>query len=91
MCGTSAVGDPARSSIVTDIPDPPTQTEPPPRERGRIQVQVQSTDDNSDHTPLVFVHEADGSWTIHGLGASGVRLPPDKMIALAESILKRAR
>lgn len=74
-----------------DIPHLPAQTGPPPCERGRIQVQGQNTDDNSDHTPLVFIHEADDSWMIHGLGASGVRLPADKMVALAKSILKRAR
>lgn len=60
------------------------------RERGRLQAQGRCTDDGSDHTLLV-IHEADGSWTIHGLGAPGVQLPAAKMIALAESILKRAR
>jgi hypothetical protein len=39
----------------------------------------------------LVIHEADGSWSIHGLDAPGVALPADKMIALAESILKRAR
>jgi hypothetical protein len=75
---------------VIEIPDFP-ETPHAHRERGRIQVQVQSTDDNSDHTPLIFVHEPDGSWTIHGLGAPGVRLSTAEMVALAESILKRAR
>lgn len=72
-----------------EIPDLPAQTGPPLRERGRIQ--GQSTDTDNDHTPLIFIHEADGSWTVHGLGASGITLPADKMIALAESILGRAR
>ena len=58
-------------------------------ERGRIQ--LQSTDDSSDHPPLGFTHEADDSWTIHGLGAPGVRLSKAEMVALAESILGRAR
>lgn len=61
------------------------------RERGRIQAQAQPIDDNSDHTPLIFTHEANGSWTIHGLGVLRVTLPADKMINLAESILGRAR
>jgi hypothetical protein len=61
-----------------------------PPERGRIQAQGRRTDDNSNHTLLV-IHEADGSWSIHGLGAPGVRLPGSKMVALAESILRRAR
>jgi hypothetical protein len=30
----------------------------------------------------MFIHEADGSWTIHGLGAPGLTLTADKMIAL---------
>ncbi len=60
------------------------------RERGRVTAQGCCTDDGSDHTLLV-VHEVDGSWSIHGLGAPGVRLPAAEMIALAESILKRAR
>lgn len=61
------------------------------REPGRIQAQVQPINDNSDHTPLIVTHETDGSWTIHGLGAPRLTLPADKMIALAESILGRAR
>lgn len=73
---------------MTEIPDFP-ETPHAHCERGRVQ--LQSIDDNSDHPPLIFTHEADGSWTIHGLGAFGVRLPADKMIVLAESILKRAR
>jgi hypothetical protein len=74
---------------VSDIPDAPV-TLHSHRERGRIQVQGQSTDDNSDHT-LLIIHEANGFWTIHGLGAPGVRVPGAKMVALAESILKRAQ
>lgn len=62
-----------------------------PRERGRIPAQAQPINDNSDHTPLIFTHEKDGSWTIHGLGAPGLTLTADKMTNLAESILDRAR
>jgi hypothetical protein len=39
----------------------------------------------------VVIHQADGSWAIHGLGAPRVRLPEAEMIALAEKILGRAR
>lgn len=60
------------------------------RERGRITVQGQRTDDDSNHT-LVIINESDGSWAIHGLGAPGVRLSRDMMVGVAESILKRAR
>ena len=60
------------------------------RERGRIQAPGRRTDDRS-HCTLLVIHEADGSWVIHGLGAPGVRLPKAEMIALAEKILARAR
>jgi hypothetical protein len=80
------VGDRSQSSIVTDVPE----TLHSQRERGRIQTPGRRTDDRSDCTLLV-VHEADGSWAIHGLGAPGVRLPKAEMIALAEKILGRAQ
>jgi hypothetical protein len=60
------------------------------RERGRLHAQGRRTDDNSACTLLV-IHEADGSWAIHGLGAPGVRLTRDVMVTLAEAILGRAR
>jgi hypothetical protein len=60
------------------------------RERGRLHAQGHRTDDRSDCTLLV-IHEADGSWAIHGLGAPGVRLTRDVMVTLAEAILGRAR
>ena len=75
-----------RSSIVIEIPDFP-ETPRSHREPGRIQAQVQPIDGNNDHSPLIFTHEADGSWTIHGLGALRVTLPAAEMVALAESIL----
>jgi hypothetical protein len=60
------------------------------RERGRVHAQGRRTDDRSDCTLLV-IHQADGSWAIHGLGAPGVRLTRDVMVTLAETILGRAR
>jgi hypothetical protein len=45
---------------VIDIPDFPETPHSHP-ERGRIQAQGQPIDDNSDHTPLIFTHEADGT------------------------------
>ena len=74
---------------VTDRPDVP-ETVHFQRERGRIAVPGNRTDDDSMCTLLV-IHETDGRWAIHGLGAPGVRLTNDKMVALAESILERAR
>ncbi len=60
------------------------------RERGRLTAQGRRSDDNSEHT-LLIINEADGSWSIHGLGAPGVRLTRDAMVALAAQILERAR
>ncbi|MGH3695789.1 MAG: hypothetical protein ACRDRX_17675 [Pseudonocardiaceae bacterium] len=39
----------------------------------------------------MIIHEENGSWSIHGLGASGVTLSQTVMIAVAESMLVRAR
>ena len=82
-------GDRSHGQAVIDVPEIP-ETLHSQRERGRIQAPGRRTDDRSDCTLLV-IHEADGSWAIHGLGAPGVRLPKAEMIALAEKILARAR
>jgi hypothetical protein len=66
--------------LVTDVPG----------EWGRLQAPGHRTDDNTHHT-LVITHEIDGSWVIHGLGDSGVRLTRDVMTTVAESILRRVR
>jgi hypothetical protein len=60
------------------------------RERGRLTAQGRCTDDDSNCTLLV-IHEAGGSWAIHGLGAPGVRLSKAEMVSLAEKILAGAR
>jgi hypothetical protein len=60
------------------------------RERSRLTAQGRYTDDDSNCTLLV-IHEAGGSWAIHGLGAPGVRLSQAEMVVLAEKILARAR
>jgi hypothetical protein len=52
-------------------------------------VQGRSTEDGSQCTVIV-IHELDGTWAIHGLGNQGIRLPVADMVALAETILKRA-
>lgn len=59
-------------------------------ERGRVAAQGRCTDDGS-RTTLLVVHEMNGSWTIHGLGAPGVQLSAADMITLAEAILERTR
>lgn len=61
-----------------------------PGEGARLIAQGHRSDDRSTAT-LLIIYEEDGSWSIHGLGAPGVRLSKSDMIALAESILARAR
>jgi hypothetical protein len=48
--------------------------------------QGQRSDDHSTAT-LVIIYQENGSWSIHGLGVSGVRLSKTDMTAVAESIL----
>lgn len=69
-----------------DVPD----IQHPKPARGRLTARGRTTDDGS-RTTLLVVHELDGAWTIHGLGAPGVTLSPADMVTLAESILERAR
>jgi hypothetical protein len=57
------------------------------RERGRVHAQGRRTDDNSHHM-LLIINESDRSWVIH---VPGVRLSQPVMVAVAESILVRAR
>jgi hypothetical protein len=61
-----------------------------PGERVRLVAQGRRSDDRSS-TTLVIIHEENGSWSIHGLGAPGVNLSQADMVALAESILAQAR
>ena len=69
-----------------NVPD----TQHQQRERGRLTTRGRSTDDGS-WTTLLVVHELDGAWTIHGLGAPGVKLSQADMVTLVEQILERAR
>jgi hypothetical protein len=71
---------------VIDVPDIEHQQ----RERGRLTTRGRSTDDNR-WTTMLLIHELDGAWTIHGLGAPGVKLSKADMVTLAEQILERAR
>ena len=72
-----------------DTPDVP-ETLHFQRERSRLQAPGHRTDDGSMCT-LLIINETDGTWTIHGLAAPGVRLTKDKIVALAAQILERAR
>ena len=47
--------------------------------------------DSGERCTLSVIHELDGSWTFHGLGAPGVKLSKADTVALAESILERSR
>jgi hypothetical protein len=60
------------------------------RERGRLQASGHRTDDDSICT-LLAIHETDGRWAIHGLGAPGVHLTNAVIANLAEAILRMAR
>ncbi|MGH3755518.1 MAG: hypothetical protein ACRDRP_23050 [Pseudonocardiaceae bacterium] len=60
------------------------------REAGRMAVVGRCTDDGSDNTLLV-VHENNGQWTFHGLGAHGVRISRDDAIGIARGILAATR
>ncbi|MGH3973989.1 MAG: hypothetical protein ACRDS9_11815 [Pseudonocardiaceae bacterium] len=67
-----------------------SETQHQQRERGRLRASGKSIDDGS-RTTLLVIHEHDGAWTFHGLGAPGVRLSKADTIALAESILERVQ
>ncbi len=71
--------------MTDDVPDIEQQ-----RERGRLRAIGKRTDDGR-RTTLLLVHEADDTWTFHGLGAPGVKLSKADTVALAETILERAR
>lgn len=60
------------------------------RERGRMAAHGRRSDDGSMCTLLV-VHENDGSWSFHGLGAPGVKVSQSDAAALAQGILKAAK
>jgi hypothetical protein len=59
-------------------------------ERGRITALGRRTD-SGERCTLLVIHELNGTWTIHGLGAPGVKLSQADMVTLVESILERSR
>ena len=69
-----------------DVPDIEHQQ----RERGRLTTRGRSTDDGS-WTTLLLIHELNGAWTFHGLGAPGVKISQTDTVALAEAILELSR
>ncbi len=68
--------------------------EPPQRhgehEAGRMAVQGGRTDDGSDNT-LIVVHENNGAWTFHGLGAPSVKILKVDAVALARGIFSATK
>jgi phage terminase large subunit-like protein len=85
-----------RSVLITRSRWPPRRSvtliylfaEVPPRD---IHFSPTDRTDNGSRTTLLLVHESNGSWTLHGLGAPGVTMSEADTVALAESILARAR
>lgn len=67
-------------------PQPLTQH----RQHGRVTAQGRPIYDGSVYTLLV-IHEADGSWSFHGLGAFGATLSKADTAALSGPILAGAR
>ena len=74
---------------MTEVP-PEQRQRTPPAERGRVHAQGRHIKDGALCT-LLFIHEADGSWTIYGLVEPEIWLPSDAMVTLAEAILERTR
>jgi hypothetical protein len=58
-------------------------------ERDRLRVPGRRVDTGAPQ-PLLLVYQADGSWVVEGL-QSAVRLEPDVMVTVCESVLGRAR
>jgi hypothetical protein len=59
-------------------------------EAGRMAVQGRRTDDGSDNT-LIVVHENNGAWACHGLGASGVKISKTDAVTWARGILSATK
>jgi hypothetical protein len=57
-------------------------------ERGRVTALGRRTD-SGERCTLLVIHELNGAWTFHGLGAPGVRLSAVDMVELATAILER--
>ncbi|MGH4001435.1 MAG: hypothetical protein ACRDTJ_28695, partial [Pseudonocardiaceae bacterium] len=51
------------------------------RERGRLRA-IGRRSDGDSKTTLLVIHENDGDWTFHGLGALWVRLSKADTVAL---------
>jgi hypothetical protein len=73
---------------VVRVIDVPETEQHRPRGRGRL-VALGRRTDNDKRCTLLVVNEADGSWSFHGLGASGVKLGKADTVALVELILAR--
>jgi hypothetical protein len=71
---------------VIDVPDIQHQR----TERGRV-IAIGRRTDSGERCSLLVIHELNGAWTFHGLGAPGVKVSQTDTVSLAEAILERSR
>jgi hypothetical protein len=71
---------------VIDVPDIQRQR----TELGRV-IAIGRRTDSGERCSLLVIHELNGAWTFHGLGAPGVKISQTDTVALAEAILELSR
>ncbi len=69
-----------------DVPDIQHQR----TELGRV-IAIGRRTDSGERGSLLVIHELNGAWTFHGLGAPGVKISQTDTVALAEAILELSR
>lgn len=69
-----------------DVPDIQRQR----TELGRV-IAIGRRTDSGERCSLLVIHELNGAWTFHGLGAPGVKISQTDTVALAEAILELSR
>jgi hypothetical protein len=71
---------------VIDVPDIQRQR----TELGRV-IAIGRRTDSGERCSLLVIHELNGAWTFHGLGAPGVKISQTDTVALVEAILELSR
>ncbi|MDQ4031359.1 MAG: hypothetical protein M3332_03455 [Actinomycetota bacterium] len=69
-----------------DVPDIQRQR----TELGRV-IAIGRRTDSGERCSLLVIHELNGAWTFHGLGAPGVKISQTDTVALVEAILELSR